>query len=86
MQEEDILAAEITFFSKDDCPRCVGVKAKLTKFGVPMTVRNISHDEEAFDLCKANAVSSAPAVRVGDEWFRSPTTILAWAKQFAAEQ
>lgn len=75
------------FYCKDNCSPCFGVKAKLKKLGIAedgehkIEVVNISHDEEAFQLCVRNGVSSTPAMKVGDEWLRSASEILAWAKQ-----
>lgn len=80
-----------TLFTKDDCPRCVAVKAQIEKreklieqAGHTVSIRNMDEDATALDEALAAGVKAAPALKVGDVWLQSMSEILRHLKQYDA--
>lgn len=75
--------SEVVLYTKNQCARCVGVKALLKRREIPYRETNMDHDPEARQWAIDNGVLAAPALRHGSTLYRTPNQIIEWAKAWS---
>lgn len=70
----------VTLFTQPGCGPCAAVKGQLTRRRIPFVTVDVSVDEGAAALLRANGCVGTPVLRYGGTFYRTPTQILEWMR------
>ena len=64
---QDNRNAEVTVYTKSNCPQCVSTKSLLGKLSIPYVEINIEENPDVLAFLKKQGFLSAPVVMVEDD-------------------